>query len=139
MRGALPITALLAAALAGCAGAGGGGKSAAAPRSGFRPAVSATPRSTIIVVPEVMAPAGLGGVIGSPAAALTARLGSPRIDLAEGDARKLQFAGRTCVLDIYLYPLSAAAEPTATHVAARLRQGGAPADPGACLREVEQR
>jgi hypothetical protein len=139
MRGALVITALLAAALAGCAGAGGGGKSAAAPRPGFRPAASATPRSTIVVVPEVMAATDLKGVIGAPAAALTARLGSPRIDLAEGDARKLQFAGRTCVLDIYLYPLSAAAEPTATHVAARLRQGGAPADPGECLSEVEQR
>jgi hypothetical protein len=86
-----------------------------------------------------MAPAGLAGVIGAPAAALTSRFGQPRIDLAEGDARKLQFAGPTCVLDIYLYPVAAAAEPTATHVAARLRQGGAPADPGDCLREVEQR
>lgn len=141
MRGRLLTAALLATALAGCAGGASPGRkpSAAAPRPGFRPAAPATPRSTRPVVPEVMAPAGLAGVIGSPAAALTSRFGSPRIDLAEGDARKLQFAGATCVLDIYLYPLTAAAEPTATHVAARLRQGGAPADPGACLREVEQR
>ena len=73
------------------------------------------------------------------AAALTRRFGSPRIDLAEGDAHKLQFAGAACVLDIYLYPLSAGGPATATHVEARLRQGGAPADPGACIREVEQR
>ncbi|WP_073977203.1 hypothetical protein [Erythrobacter donghaensis] len=140
-RRPLLTAALLAAALGGCAGGAGPGRkpAAAAPRPGFRPAAAATPRSTIVVVPEVMAPAGLSGVIGAPAAALTSRFGSPRIDLAEGDARKLQFAGPTCVLDIYLYPVAAAAEPTATHVAARLRQGGAPADPGACLREIEQR
>lgn len=141
MRGAIFTAALLATALGGCAGGASPGRkpSAAAPRPGFRPAAPATPRSTRPAAPEVMAPAGLGGVIGSPAAALTSRFGSPRIDLAEGDARKLQFAGQTCVLDIYLYPIAAAAEPTATHVAARLRQGGAPADPGACLREIEQR
>jgi hypothetical protein len=92
-----------------------------------------------VVVPQVMAPAGLEGVIGSPAAALTRRFGEPRIDLAEGDARKLQFAGATCVLDIYLYPVSAAAEPTATHVEARLRQGGGAVDAGGCIREVEIR
>lgn len=138
MRRPALAAALLAACLAGCAG-NGGGKPAQAPRPGFRPAAPATPRSSIVVVPEVMAPAGLSGVIGSPAAALTGRFGQPRIDLAEGDARKLQFAGATCVLDIYLYPLAAAVEPTATHVEARLRLGGAPADPGACIGEVEGR
>lgn len=117
--------------LGGCASGGG-----TAPA---RPATASAPRSTIVVVPAVMAPAGLEGVIGAPAAALTGRFGQPRIDLAEGDARKLQFAGATCVVDIYLYPLAAATEPTATHVEARLRQGGAPADPGACIREVEGR
>ncbi|WP_285712258.1 hypothetical protein [Erythrobacter oryzae] len=142
MRAAALLTAaLLAAALGGCAGGAAPQRKPASsvPRPGFRPSAPATPRSTIVVVPEVMAPAGLSGVIGSPAAALTARFGSPRIDLAEGDARKLQFAGATCVLDIYLYPVAAAAEPTATHVAARLRQGGAAADPGECLREIERR
>lgn len=136
MRRAVLTAALLATALAGCAGSGGGNR-AGVPRPGFRPAAPATPRSSIVKVPEVMAPAGLSGVIGSPAAALTTRFGSPRIDLSEGDARKLQFAGQTCVLDIYLYPVAAAAEPTATHVEARLRLGGAPADPGACIGEVE--
>lgn len=130
------VAALFAGLLAGCAG-GGGGKPAPLSRAAVRSAQP--PRSTVVVVPEVMAPAGLGGVIGSSADALTRRFGPPRIDLAEGDARKLQFAGSACVLDIYLYPVSAAAAPTATHVEARLRQGGAPADPGACIREVEAR
>lgn len=108
--------------------------------SGPRPAAAPAPaRSTIVVVPKVMAPAGLEGVIGAPAAALTRRFGSPRIDLGEGDARKLQFAGANCVLDIYLYPMAAGAEPTAAHVAARLRQGGTAVEPSACIREVESR
>ena len=84
-----------------------------------------------------MAPAGLEGVIGAPASLLTQRFGAPRIDLAEGDARKLQFAGASCVVDIYLYPAASGAEPVAAHVDARLRQGGGVIDGGACIREVE--
>ncbi|HSJ77215.1 MAG TPA: hypothetical protein VK913_00650, partial [Erythrobacter sp.] len=93
----LAILCALGVTLGGCAGG-----SAPRPAGPVRPA--AAPHSTIVVVPEVMAPAGLQGVIGSPVAALTRRFGTPRIDLAEGDARKLQFAGRACVLDIFLYP-----------------------------------
>jgi len=121
--------------LAGCAG--GGGKPAASARIAARPA--SAPRSAIVVVPEVMGAAGLSGVIGARADALTRRFGSPRIDLAEGDARKLQFAGANCVIDIYLYPLRPGAEPVATHVEARQREGGAPVDRARCLREVERR
>lgn len=139
MRGAVLTLALLAAVLGGCAGGSGSRKPASGARPSLRPSAAATPRSTIVLVPEVMAGAGLSGVIGSPAAALTRRFGTPRIDLAEGDARKLQFGGQTCVLDIYLYPMAAAAEPTATHVEARTRKGGAAVDPAACIREVEQR
>lgn len=129
----LAALAMLGLLLGGCAG----GSTGPAPR---RPAAAAAPvRSNIVVVPEVMAPTGLEGVIGSPAAALTRRFGSPRIDLVEGDARKLQFAGSQCVLDIFLYPVAASAEPTAAHVEARQRLGGAVADAGACIREVEGR
>lgn len=118
--------------LGGCAG--GSPKPAAAAAA----AAPAPVRSGVVRVPQVMAAQGLEGVIGTPAAALTRRFGPPRIDLAEGDARKLQFAGRSCVVDIYLYPPAPGAEPTAAHVAARLRQGGAPVDGGACIREVER-
>jgi hypothetical protein len=127
---AVALGTVLGAALAGCA---------SAPKPPARAAAAAPVRSSIVVVPQVMAPQGLDGVIGSPAAALTRRFGPPRLDVPEGDARKLQFAGARCVLDIYLYPVAAAAEPTATHVAARLRQGGAAADAGDCIREVESR
>jgi hypothetical protein len=89
------------------------------------------------VVPQVMSPAGLDGVIGTSASELTRRFGEPRLDMGEGDARKLQFAGSSCVLDIYLYPVTAGGAPTAAHVEARLRQGGAAVDQGTCIREVE--
>jgi len=124
-----PVLAATAAALAisGCA-------------SGPKPSIApVAPRSTIVVVPQVMAAQGLDGVIGAPATALTRRFGAPRIDLTEGDVRKLQFAGQTCVIDIYLYPVNAGAEPSATHIDARLRLGGAAVDGGACIREVERR
>ncbi len=137
----MAVAALLGAALAGCAAGGAGGP--AKPRakaSTVRPSIGdGRKHSSIVVVPEVMSGQGLGGVIGSPAAALVKRFGEPRLDLTEGDAHKLQFAGKTCVLDIFLYPTAAGAQPTATHVEARVRLGGARADPGTCIREVERR
>ncbi len=80
-----------------------------------------------------------GGIIGTGAASLRNRFGAARIDLSEGDARKLQFIGQGCVLDIFLYPLAAGAEPVATHIETRARKGGTPTDRKRCIREVEQR
>ena len=82
---------------------------------------------------------GLAGVIGAGAEALTRRFGKARIDLKEGDARKLQFLGAACVLDIYLYPESTGAQPVATHVEARRRSDGGDVDRADCIREVERR
>ncbi len=49
--------------------------------------------------------------------------GPPDLDVREGAARKLQFLGPACVLDVYLYPPRAGAEPVVTHVDARLPDG----------------
>ncbi len=126
----MPVfTSALALAVAGCV-------SAPAPK---RPIMAGSQGSAIIRVPEVMQAAGLESVIGAQAASLTRRLGEPRLDLFEGDVRKLQFAGRACVMDVYLYPLQPGAEPVATHVEARLREGGAPVDRGQCLNEIARR
>lgn len=67
--------------------------------------------------------AGLESVMGRNAAALTSRFGTPDLDIREGTARKLQFSGPACVLDAYLYPPRAGAEPVVTHVDARLPDG----------------
>lgn len=66
---------------------------------------------------------GLEGVVGATAAGLVNSFGRPRLDIREGDARKLQFAGGACVLDVYLYPPARGGEPQADYVEARLWDG----------------
>lgn len=75
---------------------------------------------------------GLDGVIDATAVQLIAKFGVPRIDLREGDARKLQFAGAPCVLDIYLYTREGGSEQRATWIDAR-NSAGESVDPGACI------
>ncbi|MCT2557923.1 hypothetical protein N0B51_02890 [Tsuneonella sp. YG55] len=93
------------------------------PAGGFRPA-------------RVMNMPGLEGVIGADSAALQRRFGPARLDVWEGDARKLQFSGEACVLDVYLYPPSAGATPTATYVDARRASDGLDVDRAACVRAL---
>jgi hypothetical protein len=66
---------------------------------------------------------GLENVIGRTAALLEAQFGKPGLDVREGPARKLQFAGPACVLDAYLYPPKGGGEPIVTHLDARLPDG----------------
>jgi hypothetical protein len=66
---------------------------------------------------------GLESVIGRGARAIAAMFGTPDLDVREGSARKLQFAGPVCVLDVYLYPPRGGGDPIATHIDARLPDG----------------
>lgn len=81
----------------------------------------------------VLALPGLDGVIGATPADLARQFGSPRLDVWEGDARKLQYSGTACVLDIYLYPPAAGREPQATYVDARRASDGQDVDRAACV------
>lgn len=76
---------------------------------------------------------GLEGVVGVDAKALSRLFGPPRLDVVEGDARKLQFIGTACLLDVYLYPSSRSREPLATYVDARRASDGRDVDKGACV------
>ncbi|MFC3579653.1 hypothetical protein [Sphingomonas hylomeconis] len=80
---------------------------------------------------------GLEGVIGQNARGLVARLGTPVADLTEGNARKLQFASGTCVLDAYLYP-KGNAEPTVTYLDAR-QSDGSPIDRASCVSALQMK
>ena len=82
---------------------------------------------------------GLEGVIGATASQLQRQFGNPRLDVYEGDARKLQFTGEACVLDIYLYPLRRGVEPTATYVDARRASDALDVDRAACVRALKSR
>ena len=62
-------------------------------------------------------------LIGHSANSALSLFGKPRLDVAEGAARKLQFAGAACILDIYYYAPKQGADPLATHVDARTPDG----------------
>lgn len=131
----LPV-ALLSAALSGCGGADlvevrSAGTPVAPP-----PARRTPPRAPIkapLAPPPVQALPGLEGVIGATGDALTRQFGAPRLDVLEGDARKLQFSGTACVLDIYLYPPAPGREPQASYVDARRASDGQDVDRASCV------
>jgi hypothetical protein len=84
-----------------------------------------------------MAP-GLEGVIGANQGQLVRTFGQPRLDVWEGDARKLQFSGTACVLDVFLYPSSTSREPHATYVEARRSSDGQNVDRAACVAALKR-
>lgn len=88
--------------------------------------------------PQIQRGSDLDSVIGKGAASLARRFGTARIDLSEGEARKLQFISANCVLDIFLYPLERSTAPVATHVEARRRVGGGDTDRARCIAEIER-
>lgn len=66
--------------------------------------------------------AGVGKVQGQPGRHLISQFGTPRMDVQEGQGRKLQFAGPICVLDAYLYA-KGRGEAVVTHIDTRQRDG----------------
>ncbi|MCB2088515.1 MAG: hypothetical protein R3E18_04335 [Sphingomonadaceae bacterium] len=88
---------------------------------------------------RVMQVPGLEGVIGSNADGLQRQFGLARLDVWEGDVRKLQFSGDACVLDIYLYPAQPGAEPQATYLDARRASDGLDVDRVACVKALRGR
>ena len=98
-----------------------------------RPSRKPPPSASAQVVP------GVEGVIGNDAAGLIRQFGTPRLDVVEGDARKLQFSGAACVLDAYLYPPLAGKEPLATYIDARRPSDGQDVDRAACLAALRVR
>lgn len=90
------------------------------------------------LAPRVMNVPGLEAVIGQSASGLERRFGVAELDVREGDVRKLQFRGQACVLDIYLYPLTPGAEPTATYVDARRASDGLDVDRAACVAALKR-
>ncbi|MEQ1497679.1 MAG: hypothetical protein ABL914_03380 [Novosphingobium sp.] len=90
-------------------------------------------------VARVQAAPGLEGVVGANRDALIRQFGTPRLDVWEGDARKLQFVGGPCVLDIYLYPPAKDRDPEATFVDARRASDGQDVDRAACVAALRKR
>lgn len=128
----MALTAALGAMLGACGATTAGGA---------RPAIAPTPVSVVArpAPPPVFRPPPPGDpVLGQSAGAVAALLGAPRLDLREGAARKLQFTGAGCVVDVYFYAPRPQAEPVATHIDAR-GVDGRDADRGYCLGAMARR
>jgi hypothetical protein len=69
---------------------------------------------------------------------LVRRLGTPALQIREGESLKLQFRGTQCVLDAYLYPASPGREPyRVIYVDARTRSLNR-IDQTACIASLER-
>ena len=106
------------------------------PAAGVPPTRPVAPPVTEFRPPEVQQVAGLEGILQQNAAGLARLFGPPRLEVREGDARKLQFAGQACVLDVFLYPLRIGAEPVATYAEARRASDGQEVDRAACVQAL---
>jgi hypothetical protein len=135
---------LLAPALAACASGErrpGAAKAApvAAPMRPSRLPAGRAPQRQNPPPARVLTAPGLEGVIGAPRAELLRQFGPARLDVWEGDARKLQFSGTACVLDIFLYPSAPGREPQATYVDARRSSDGKDVDRAGCIAALRRR
>jgi hypothetical protein len=105
MRHILPLTAV-AFLLAGCA------------------ARTPEPTAPVSQAPATPAPQTSGNLLGLTSGELIQRMGQPALQVREGPGLKLQFRGRSCVLDAYLYPTPSGGLPErVTHVDTRLQNG----------------
>ena len=131
------------ALLAGCAAAPQGARPASAPAAKVGASKAAPTRVRTIpstaraATPQTMP--GAEGVIGADAASLIRQFGAPRLDVIEGDARKLQWSGNACVLDAYLYPPAPGKEPLATWLDARRASDAQDVDRGQCIAALRAR
>lgn len=106
-------------------------------------AVSA-PSVPSISSPATSAPqsrAGLESVLGLNVSQLRRKFGAPRLDVREANGRKLQFDGKACIMDVYLYapngsPANDKSE-VATHIDAR-RSDGAEVDRASCVNALSR-
>jgi hypothetical protein len=125
----LTVTALL---LAGCVSAPEARAPARPPAPVERTAASFPPR------PAPAPIRGLDGVIGKDANAIKRLFGEPRLDVVEVYGRKLQFVGKPCILDAFLYPERKGGREVVTYVDAR-RSDGAAVDRAACIEALQRR
>ena len=136
----LLLAVTLPAMLAAC-GSGGVKSASSAPFRPRQPAVVAVraPVRAPPPRPKVFAAPGLESVIGAGTDDLVRQFGPARLDVWEGDARKMQFTGNACVLDVYLYPPSPGVPPEATYVDARRASDGQDVDRASCVAALKRR
>src|SRR3954471_18548013 len=76
------------------------------------------------------------GILGLTTTELVGHFGNPALQVREGTSLKLQFRGRSCVLDAYLYPQGGVGVMRVTHVDTR-SPNGSDTDQAACILALE--
>jgi hypothetical protein len=96
------------------------------------------PRPTTPEVPEIVETPSTArsGLMGLTAAELVGHFGNPALQIREGTSLKLQFRGRSCVLDAYLYSSQNGGVQRVTHIDTR-SPNGADIDQAACVSALE--
>jgi len=92
------------------------------------------PQAVSTPSPPVQTPAPETGnaLTGLTTQELVGRFGAPALQIREGSSLKLQFRGRRCIMDAYLYPSGSSANLKVTHVDTRNLTGG-DMDQAACI------
>ena len=93
---------------------------------------SAPVAQPVLTAPTPQTDRGLRGLTANE---LVGHFGTPALQIREGTSLKLQFRGRQCVLDAYLYPQSGGTLRV-THVDTRT-PNGADTDQAACILALE--
>ena len=88
--------------------------------------------------PPAPQPQPQGSLTGLTAQELVGRFGAPALQIREGTSLKLQFRGRRCVMDAYLYPSGTSGALKVTHVDTRTPTG-ADFDQAACIFSLRER
>lgn len=115
-----------------------GGVSAPLAHAQTRPPASVQRAAPAIPVRPAAGPKGLDAVMGKDVNTLKRLFGEPRLDVIEVHGRKLQFVGKACVLDVFLYPDGKGRTEIVTYVDAR-RSDGAAVDRATCIDALHRR
>lgn len=108
------------------------------PEAQVRPAPAPERTAAAYPVGPALDRRGLEAVMGKDIGTLKRMFGEPRLDVVEVYGRKLQFTGKACVLDTYLYPEGKGKAEIVTHVDAR-RSDGAAVDRASCVDALVRR
>ncbi|MFN3450651.1 MAG: hypothetical protein ACK4ZE_00715 [Sphingorhabdus sp.] len=103
-----------------------------------RPAAPTERTAAAFPVRPAVITRGLEAVMGKDVDALKRLFGEPRLDVVEVNGRKLQFVGKACVLDAFLYPDGKGRTEIVTYVDAR-RSDGAAVDRASCIEALQRR
>lgn len=101
-------------------------------------ACASAPRPPVVEAgpPPAPTPQAARGLHGLTPQELVGHFGRPALQIHEGTSMKLQFRGRRCVLDAYLYPSGSSGTLRVTHIDTRTLSGN-DMDQAACILDLE--